>query len=85
MESAQRPPGGVRSASDSQGMALSPTALEQPRLVIVHVVAIGALILVVVLVLVAGDERQPHVELAPPPVSLAMPAVPVASGALGPY
>ena len=84
MESAQRTPGGVRSASDSQGVALSPTALEQPRLVIVHVVAIGALILVVVLVLVAGDERQPHVELGPPPVSIAMPPVPVASGGIAP-
>lgn len=51
---------------------------------IVHVVAIRALILVLVLVVIAGDEHQPHVELAPPPVSLAMPAVPVASGAVAP-
>lgn len=51
---------------------------------IAHVVAIGALILVLVLVVIAGDERQPHVELAPPPVSVAMPQVPVASGAIAP-
>lgn len=65
-------------------MALSLAPFERPRIVIVHVVAIGALILVVVLVLVAGDERQPHVELAPPSVSIAMPPVPVASGGIAP-
>jgi hypothetical protein len=75
---------GVRSASDSQSVPLSSIALEQTRFVIVHIVAIGALILVVVLVLVAGDERQPHVEFAPPPVSISMPPVPVASGGIAP-
>jgi hypothetical protein len=66
-------------------MAISPTALEQPRLVLViRVVAIGALVLVIVLTLVASHERQPHVELAPPPVSLAMPPIPMASGAIVP-
>lgn len=65
-------------------MALSPTPFEHPQIVIVHVVAIGALILVLVLVVIAGDEHQPHVELAPPPVSVAMPPVPVASGAIAP-
>jgi len=74
--------GGVRPTSDSQGMALS-THLERPRVVIVQV-AIGALILVLVLVVIASDEHQPHVELAPPPVSVAMPPVPVASGAVAP-
>ena len=65
-------------------MALSLAPFERPQIVIVQVVATGALILVVVLVLVAGDERQPHVELAPPPVSIAMPPVPVASGGIAP-
>ena len=65
-------------------MALSPTHLERPRIVVVQVVAIGALILVLVLVVIAGDEHQPHVELATPPVSVAMPPVPVASGAIAP-
>lgn len=65
-------------------MAFSPTSVERPRVVIVHVVAIGALILVLMLVVVASDERQPHIELAPPPVSVALPPVPVASGAVAP-
>jgi len=65
-------------------MALSPSPFERPRIVVVQVVAIGALILVLVLVVIAGDEHQPHVELAPPQVSVAMPPVPVASGAIAP-
>lgn len=65
-------------------MALSPAPVERPRIVIVHVVAIGALILVLVLVVIAGEEHQPHVELAPPSVSVAMPPVPVASGVIAP-
>lgn len=65
-------------------MALSLTPFERPQIVIVHVVAIGALILVLVLVVIAGDEHQPHVELAPPSVSIAMPPVPVASGGIAP-
>lgn len=70
--------------SDSQGMVFSPTHLERPQVVIVRVVALGALILILVLVVIVGDEHQPHVELAPPSVSVAMPPVPVASGAIAP-
>jgi hypothetical protein len=58
--------------------------LERPRVVAVQVVAIGALILIFVLVVIAGDEHQPHIELAPPPVSVAMPPIPMASGAVAP-
>lgn len=65
-------------------MALSLAPFERPQIVIVHVVAIGALILVLVLVVISGDEHQPHVELAPPSVSIAMPPVPVASGGIAP-
>lgn len=65
-------------------MALSLAPFERPQIVIVHVVVIGALILVLVLVVIAGDEHQPHVELAPPSVSIAMPPVPVASGGIAP-
>lgn len=65
-------------------MALSLAPCERPQIVIVHVVAIGALILVLVLVVIAGDEHQPHVEFAPPSVSIAMPPVPVASGGIAP-
>ncbi len=65
-------------------MALSLAPFERPQIVIVHVVTIGALILVLVLVVIAGDEHQPHVELAPPWVSIAMPPVPVASGGIAP-
>jgi hypothetical protein len=65
-------------------MALSLTHHERPGIVVVQVVAIGALILVLVLVVIAGDEHQPHVELAPPSVSVAMPPMPVASGAVAP-
>lgn len=65
-------------------MALSPTPFERSQIVIVHVVAIGALILVLVLVVIAGDEHQPHIKLAPPSVSIAMPPVPVASGGIAP-
>lgn len=65
-------------------MALSLAPFERPQIVIVHVVAIGALILVLVLVVIAGDEHQPHVELAPPAVSIAMPPVLVASGGIAP-
>jgi hypothetical protein len=65
-------------------MALSLAPFERPQIVIVHVVAIGALILVFVLVVIAGDEHQPHVELAPPSVSIAMPPVPAASGGIAP-
>ena len=60
------------------------THFERPRIVVVQVVAIGALILVLVLVVIASDEHQPHVELAPPAVSVAMPPVPVPSGAIAP-
>lgn len=66
-------------------MTLSPAPFKRPRIVIVHVVVIGALILVLVLVVIAGDEHQPHIELAPQPVSVAMPPVPVASGAIAPW
>lgn len=65
-------------------MALPPTPFERPQIVIVHVVAIGALILVLVLIVIASDEHQPHIELAPPSVSIAMPPVPVASGGIAP-
>jgi len=37
-----------------------------------------------VLVVIASDEQEPHIELAPPPVSVAMPPMPVASGAAAP-
>jgi hypothetical protein len=65
-------------------MALSPTNPERPRIVVVQVVAIGALIFVLVLIVIAGDEQQPHIELTPPAVSVAMPPVPVASGVIAP-
>jgi uncharacterized integral membrane protein len=65
-------------------MAHFPTPVEQPGVVIVQIVAVGALILILVLVVIVGDEHQPHVELAPPSVSVAMPPVPVASGAIAP-
>lgn len=65
-------------------MAHFPTPVERPGVVIVHVVAIGALILILVLVVIAGDEQQPHIELTPPSVSVAMPPMPMASGAVAP-
>lgn len=58
--------------------------LERSRIVVVHVVPIGALILVLVLVVIACDEHQPHVEFATPQVSVAIPPVPVASGVIAP-
>lgn len=64
-------------------MANFPTLVERPRVVVVQV-AIGVLILILVLVVIAGDEHQPHIELAPPSVSVAMPPMPMASGAVAP-
>jgi len=57
---------------------------ERPQIVIVHLVTIGALILVLVLVVIAGDEHQPHIEIAPPSTSIALPPMPVASGGMAP-
>ena len=65
-------------------MVSSLAHLEQSRIVVVQVVVIGALILVLMLIVIAGDEHQPHVELAPPAASVAMSPVPVASGAIAP-
>lgn len=53
-------------------------------LLTVRVIVVGTLIVVLMLVVILGDEHQPHVDLAPPPVSLEMPAAPVASGAIVP-
>jgi hypothetical protein len=65
-------------------MAHFPIPVERPGVVIIHVVAVGALILILVLVVIAGDEQQPHIELAPPPASVAMSPMPMASGAVVP-
>jgi hypothetical protein len=44
----------------------------------------GLLFVVVVFTVVASDRHEPHIELAPPSVSAAIAAVPVASGAVAP-
>jgi uncharacterized integral membrane protein len=65
-------------------MVLFPVPIERPRVVVVYVVTVGALITILVLVFIASDEHQAHVELAPSPNSVAIPPVPVASGAIAP-
>jgi hypothetical protein len=40
--------------------------------------------LVLVLVVIFGNKHQPHVEVGPPAVSIAMPPMPVASGGIVP-
>jgi hypothetical protein len=49
---------------------------------IIRVVATGVLVAVIVVCFLASEERQPHVELAPPQVALGLPSVPMASGAM---
>lgn len=76
--------GSVRVRADSQGMVCPTVPFERPQVVAIYVVAIGALIMTYTMVVIAGEEHQPHIELAPPPISVAMPPVPVASGAIAP-
>ena len=75
----------IAPTSDIRSMASSIISLEDQAPVVVLRAFVAGLLIIVVFAIVAADERQPHVDLAPPPVSLAMPAVPVASGSIGPY
>jgi hypothetical protein len=64
-------------------MANYPDLPVQLRLVLVfRVVVAGALIAVIVASFLVGEERRPHIEMAPAPLALGLPSVPVASGAL---
>jgi hypothetical protein len=65
-------------------MATSIISLEDQAPVVVLRAFVAGLLVVIVFAIVAADEHQSHVELTPPPVSAAMPVVPVASGAIGP-
>ncbi len=49
---------------------------------IIRVVATGVLVAVIVVCFLASEERQPHLEFAPPQVALGVPSVPMASGAM---
>lgn len=71
-------------ASDSPVMSTSIVTLDGHIPVVVLRAFVAGLLVVVVFAIVAADEHQPHVDLAPPPVSLSMAAVPVASGAIVP-
>jgi hypothetical protein len=65
-------------------MASSIISLKDQAPVVVLRAFVAGLLIVVVFAIVAADEQQPHIELAPLPVSLAIPAVPVASGGIAP-
>jgi hypothetical protein len=74
----------MKAASDSPGMTISLDTLDGDAPIVVLRAFVAGLLFVIVLAIVVADEHQPHIELAPPPISTAMPAIPVASGAVGP-
>jgi hypothetical protein len=65
-------------------MTTSVIILEGRAPIVVLRAFVAGLLFVVVFEIVADDERNPHTDPAPPPVSAAMRPMPVASGAILP-
>jgi len=74
----------VRAIAENEKVTISLAAFEAPTPVVILRVAVAGLLIIIVLALVATNERQPHVESGSPPVSLSMQPTPQASGALLP-